>query len=53
MALASLQDSLAWAAPVGHKDSQVGPKVGLGKVSLAGCKPSCKVNLEHGGKPQE
>ena len=36
-----------------HKDSQVGPKVGLGKVSLAGYKPGYKVNLEHGGKPQE
>lgn len=53
MALAGPQDSLARAAPVGHKDSQVGPKVGLGKVALAGYKPGYKVNLEHGGDPQE
>ena len=53
MALADPQDSLARAAPMGHKDSQVGPKVGLGKVALAGYKPGYKVNLEHEGEPLE
>ena len=38
---------------MGHKDIQDGPKVGIGKVALAGYKPSDEVNLEHRGKPQE
>ena len=36
-----------------HKDSQVGPQVGLGKAVLAGYKPGYKVKLEHRDKPQE
>ena len=36
-----------------HKDSQVGPQVGLGKAVPAGYKPGCMVNLEHINKPQE
>ena len=52
-ALAGPQGSPEWVAPVDHRDSQVGPQVGLGKVAPAGYKPGCTVNLEHKDKPQE
>ena len=56
MALAGPEGSLVWAVPAGHKDSQVGPKVGLEKVVLAGYKavqPGYTVNPEHEVEPQE
>ena len=56
MALASAKGSPVRAVPVGHKDSQVGPKVGLEKVVLAGYKvvqPGYTINPEHEVEPQE
>ena len=53
MALVGQHDSLAWDAPVDHKDIQVGPQVGLGKDVPVGYKHGCTVNLEHKDKPQE
>ena len=56
MALAGPEGSLVWAFPAGHKDIQVGSKVGLEKVVLAGCRvvePGYTVNPEHEVEPQE